>query len=101
MRFLGRIQKLGIIPVVALDNEKQAEPVGRALCDGGLPCAEVTFRSNAAEAAIRTMASRFPDMLVGAGTVRTVDQVNRALDAGGPVYCEPRLKSQGGCLLPG
>ena len=100
---LGRIQKLGIIPVVALDNEKQAEPVGRALCDGGLPCAEVTFRSNAAEAAIRTMASRFPDMLVGAGTVRTVDQVNRALDAGARFIVSPGLnpKVVAYCLAKG
>lgn len=88
---LERIHRLGIVPVVVLDNVNQAEPVARALCDGGLPCAEVTFRSDAAESAIRAMASRFPDMLVGAGTVRTVDQVNRALDAGARFIVSPGL----------
>ena len=64
---LEKIQKIGIVPVVVLNDAKDAAPLAKALCDGGLPCAEVTFRTEAAEESIRIMAEQFPQMLVGAG----------------------------------
>ena len=66
---LEQFKKIGIIPVVVLDDAKDAKPLGQALMEGGLPCAEVTFRTEAAEESIRIMSQEFPDMLVGAGTV--------------------------------
>lgn len=88
---LKRIEKTGIIPVVVLDDAKDAEPLARALCDGGLPCAEVTFRTPAAEESIRIISEKFPEMLVGAGTVLTTDQVDRAVDAGAKFIVSPGL----------
>ena len=76
---LEKIQKIGIVPVVVLNDAKDAAPLAKALCDGGLPCAEVTFRTEAAEESIRIMAEQFPQMLVGAGTVLTTEQVDRAV----------------------
>ena len=76
---LEKIQKIGIVPVVVLDDAKDAAPLAKALCEGGLPCAEVTFRTAAAEESIRIMAKEFPEMLVGAGTVLTTAQVDRAM----------------------
>ena len=70
-----QFRKIGIVPVVVLDDAKDAKGLGQALCEGGLPCAEVTFRTAAAEESIRIMAKEFPDMLVGAGTVLSVEQV--------------------------
>ena len=75
-------QNLGIIPVIKIDNAKAAEPLAKALCEGGLPVAEVTFRTDAAEDAIRLMIEACPDMLVGAGTVLTIEQVDKAVAAG-------------------
>lgn len=71
---LEKISKIGIVPVVVLDDAKDAKPLAEALIKGGLPCAEVTFRTAAAEESIRIMAGEFPEMLVGAGTVLTTDQ---------------------------
>ncbi len=88
---LKRIEKTGIIPVVVLDDAKDAEPLARALCDGGLPCAEVTFRTPAAEESIRIISEKFPEMLVGAGTVLSTDQVDRAVDAGAKFIVSPGL----------
>ena len=79
---LEKISKIGIVPVVVLDDAKDAEPLAEALIKGGLPCAEVTFRTAAAEESIRIMAQKFPEMLVGAGTVLTTEQVDRAVNAG-------------------
>ena len=76
------IQKMGVLPVVVLDDAKDAEPIAKALVEGGLPCAEVTFRTEAAEESIRIMTKEFPEMIVGAGTVLTIDQVDRAVTAG-------------------
>ena len=83
--------KIGIIPVVVLDEPKDAAPLAKALCENGLPCAEVTFRTAAAEEVIRIMAREFPDMLVGAGTVLTKEQVDRATDAGAKFIVSPGL----------
>jgi 2-dehydro-3-deoxyphosphogluconate aldolase/(4S)-4-hydroxy-2-oxoglutarate aldolase len=86
---LEQFQKLGIIPVVVLDEVKDAEPLAKALCDGGLPCAEVTFRTAAAEEAIRIISEKYPQMLVGAGTVLTTEQVDRAVAAGAKFIVSP------------
>lgn len=88
---LKQIEKVGIVPVVVLDDVKDAEPLAKALCEGGLPCAEVTFRTAAAEESIRIMSEKFPDMLVGAGTVLTTEQVDRAVAAGAKFIVSPGL----------
>lgn len=88
---LAKIQKIGIVPVVVLDDAKDAAPLAKALCDGGLPCAEVTFRTAAAEESIRIMSEQFPQMLVGAGTVLTTEQVDRAVAAGAKFIVSPGL----------
>ena len=83
------IQKMGVVPVVVLNDAKDAVPLARALCEGGLPCAEVTFRTDAAEESIRIMTTEFPEMLVGAGTVLTTGQVDRAVAAGAKFIVSP------------
>lgn len=88
---LTQIQTIGIVPVVVLNDAKDAKPLAKALCAGGLPCAEVTFRTSAAEESIRIMSTNFPDMLVGAGTVLTTDQVDRAVAAGAKFIVSPGL----------
>lgn len=88
---LERIKEMGIVPVVVIDDVKNAIPLAKALCEGGLPCAEVTFRTDAAEEAIHIMAEQFPDMLIGAGTVLTIDQVDRAVAAGAKFIVSPGL----------
>ena len=76
------IARYGVVPVVVLNDPAEALPVADALLKGGLPVAEVTFRTAAAEEAIRIIAAERPAMLVGAGTVLTIDQVDRAVAAG-------------------
>lgn len=93
-KVLEQIEKIGIVPVVVLENEKDAVPLAKALCEGGLPCAEVTFRTEAAEASIRAISKAFPDMLVGAGTVLTVEQVQKAVDAGARFIVSPGLNPE-------
>lgn len=88
---LEKISELKIVPVVVLNDAKDARPLAKALVDGGLPCAEVTFRTDAAEESIRIMAEEYPDMLVGAGTVLTTDQVDRAVAAGAKFIVSPGL----------
>ena len=79
---LQRIYEIGIVPVIAIDDAEKAVPLARALVRGGLPAAEVTFRTAAAEEAIRRIVAEVPEMLVGAGTVLTKEQADRAIDAG-------------------
>ena len=88
---LKKIQEIGIVPVVVLDDAKDAAPLAKALIDGGLPCAEVTFRTEAAEECIRIMSEQFPEMLIGAGTVLTTEQVDRAVAAGAKFIVSPGL----------
>ena len=88
---LKKINVIGIVPVVVLNDAKDAAPLAKALCDGGLPCAEVTFRTDAAEESIRIMSEQFPEMLVGAGTVLTTDQVDSAVAAGAKFLVSPGL----------
>ena len=70
-----KFEKIGVIPVIVIDEAKNAEPLAEALVAGGLPCAEITFRTQAAEESIRIMTQKYPDMMVGAGTVLNVEQV--------------------------
>lgn len=86
---LEQIQNYTIVPVVVLEDAKDAAPLAKALAEGGLPCAEVTFRTDAAEESIRIMASEYPEMLVGAGTVLTTEQVDRAVNAGAKFIVSP------------
>ena len=88
-KVLEEISKIGILPVVVLEDAKDAKPLAQALCAGGLPCAEVTFRTEAAEESIRIMSESFPEMLVGAGTVLTTEQVDRAVNAGAKFIVSP------------
>jgi 2-dehydro-3-deoxyphosphogluconate aldolase/(4S)-4-hydroxy-2-oxoglutarate aldolase len=88
---LEQLSKLKIVPVIALNDAKDAKPLAKALCDGGLPCAEVTFRTAAAAASIRAMTEAFPDMLVGAGTVLTPAQADQAIEAGAKFIVSPGL----------
>lgn len=83
------IRELGVVPVVVLEDAKDAEPLAKALCEGGLPCAEVTFRTGAAEESIRRMTASYPEMLVGAGTVLTKEQVDRAVAVGAKFIVSP------------
>ena len=84
-----QLQKFGVVPVVVLNDAKDALPLAKALIEGGLPCAEVTFRTEAAEESIRRMAAEYPQMLVGAGTVLTTEQVDRAVNAGAKFIVSP------------
>lgn len=79
---LQRIYEIGIVPVIAIEDADQAVPLAKALVAGGLPAAEVTFRTEAAEEAIRRIVAEVPEMLVGAGTVLTKEQADRAIAAG-------------------
>ena len=88
---LEEIGKLGIVPVVAIDDAKNARSLAQALCRGGLPVAEVTFRTAAAEEAIRVMAGEFPEMLIGAGTVLSPEQADKAIAAGAKFIVSPGL----------
>ena len=83
------LYRIGIVPVIAIDDAKDAEPLAKALIDGGLPAAEVTFRTAAAEEAIRIISSKFPEMIVGAGTVLNKDQADRAKAAGAKFIVSP------------
>jgi len=87
---LSTLTAVRLVPVVVLDNAADAGPLGAALVAGGLPVAEVTFRTSAAADAIRTLADR-GDMLVGAGTVLTADQVDLAVAAGASYVVSPGL----------
>lgn len=86
---LERIGELGIIPVVKMEKAEDALPLGRALIDGDLPIAEITFRTSAAEESIKTLTGGLPNLLVGAGTVLTVEQVKKAVSAGAKFIVSP------------
>ena len=83
------IRKIGIVPVVKLDKVKDAVPLAKALISGGLPCAEITFRTPAAEESIKNISKEFPEMLVGAGTVLTLEQLDKAISAGAKFVVSP------------
>ena len=106
---LERVSNIGIVPVIAIEDAAKAVPLAKALVAGGLPAAEVTFRTAAAEEAMRAIVNEVPDMLVGAGTVLTPDQADRALAAGARFIVTPGFNpemvkyvlSKGGLIMPG
>jgi len=86
------IKQLGtVVPVIALARAEDGPALARALLAGGIPCAEITFRTAAGEDAIRRIAAEVPEMLVGAGTVLTVDRAERARKAGAKFVVSPGL----------
>ncbi|MDR0456772.1 MAG: bifunctional 4-hydroxy-2-oxoglutarate aldolase/2-dehydro-3-deoxy-phosphogluconate aldolase [Treponema sp.] len=86
---LEKLGKTGIVPVIKIDDAEKAVPLAKALAAGGVPCAEITFRTAQGEEAIRRIAGEAPEVLVGAGTVLTVDQVDRAIGAGAQFIVSP------------
>lgn len=109
MDMFKTIYELGIIPVVAIDDADKAVPLAKALSQGGLPAAEITFRTAAAEESIRRITKECPDVLVGAGTVLTKEQADRAVAAGAKFIVTPGfnpemiayIKSLGIPMMPG
>lgn len=87
--FYAQVEKTGVVPVVVLERAEDAVPMGNALAEGGLPAAEVTFRTAAAADCIRAMSAACPSILVGAGTVVNLDQCKRAVDAGARFIVSP------------
>ena len=87
-----KISAIGVVPVIKLTNPtRDAKPLADALCAGGVPVAEITFRAAGAADAIRIMAESHPEMLVGAGTVLTTAQVDEAVNAGASFIVTPGL----------
>ena len=86
---IEKIKEMGVVPVVAIENAADAPRLGAALSAGGLPCAEITFRTAAAPEAIRLMAAECPDVLVGAGTVLSVEQAETAVANGAKFIVTP------------
>ena len=87
-----KVQSIGVVPVIKLNNpDRDAVPLAKALIDGGVPVAEVTFRAAGAAKAIKAMHDAYPEMLVGAGTVLTTDQVDEAMAAGAQFIVTPGM----------
>ena len=90
-----KIAKIGVVPVIKLNHpERDAADLGRALCAGGVPVAEITFRAEGADRAIRLMKEACPEMLVGAGTVTTTGQIDRVLAVGGEFIVTPGFDAE-------
>ena len=89
MEIMDKLGQLGVIPVVKIEQAGQAPALAEALCKSGLPCAEITFRTDTAEEAIRLIAAAQPEMIVGAGTVLSVAQAQKAVDAGSRFIVSP------------
>ena len=109
MNTYEKIKECKMIPVIALENTKDAKPLAKALYEGGLKSAEVTFRCEGAEVCIKAMKEEYPDMLVGAGTVLSKEQVDKALEAGAEFIVSPGLSEEiveycmtkNVCVIPG
>ena len=86
---LKQIGDYGIVPVIKIEDAEKAVPLAKALANGGLPLAEVTFRTKAAAQAIKNITEAMPEMLVGAGTVLTTEQVDQAIAAGSKFIVSP------------
>ncbi|MEZ8383138.1 bifunctional 4-hydroxy-2-oxoglutarate aldolase/2-dehydro-3-deoxy-phosphogluconate aldolase [Vibrio splendidus] len=86
-----RLRDIRIVPVIAINDVAQAVPLAKVLVENGLPCAEVTFRTEAAEESIRLMREAYPELLIGAGTVLTTEQVDTAINAGVDFIVSPGL----------
>ena len=90
-----RIQQIGVVPVIKLNNpERDAALLGKALCKGGVPVAEITFRAAGADKAIRLMKAACPEMLIGAGTVTSTRQIDAVIEAGGDFLVSPGFDSE-------
>ena len=106
---MTELYNIGLIPVIKIENADDAVPLAKALIDGGLPAAEITFRTKCAAEAIKNITEAYPDMLVGAGTVLTTEQVDAAIAAGSKFLVSPGLNpkvtsyalSKGIPMLPG
>ncbi len=94
MDFLEKLSLAGLVPVIAINDAEDAVPLCKALSDGGLPVAEITFRTAAAEEAIRRVHEALPDVLLCAGTVLTTEQVDRAVAAGAAAIVSPGLNPE-------
>ncbi|MCL2593416.1 MAG: bifunctional 4-hydroxy-2-oxoglutarate aldolase/2-dehydro-3-deoxy-phosphogluconate aldolase [Defluviitaleaceae bacterium] len=88
------LYQIGMVPVIKIDDAKDAIPLAKALCDGGIPCAEVTFRTDAAYQAIKNMSENVPEILVGAGTVLSIEQAKLAIEAGAKFIVSPGLNPE-------
>lgn len=89
MDILEKLSLAGLVPVIKVDDAQDAVPLCKALADGGLPVAEITFRTAAAEEAIRLVHEQLPNVILCAGTVLTCDQVDRAINAGAAAIVSP------------
>jgi 2-dehydro-3-deoxyphosphogluconate aldolase/(4S)-4-hydroxy-2-oxoglutarate aldolase len=89
-----KLYEVGLIPVIKIEDAEKAVPLARALCEGGLPAAEITFRTAAAADAIRNIKKALPDMLLGAGTVLTTEQADAAIEAGASFIVAPGLNPE-------
>ncbi len=90
MTIADRFEELGVVPVITIQNKTEAEPLGEALVAGGLPCAEITLRTDAALDALRLLTSQ-NEIMAGAGTVLSVEQAKQATDAGAAFLVSPGL----------
>lgn len=88
---IDKISEIGIVPVIKLNNVEDAEALAKALIDGGVPAAEVTFRAEGADIVIKAMLDAYPDMIVGAGTVLNLEQAKRAVAAGAKFIVSPGI----------
>ena len=108
-KMIDELYSIGLIPVIKIENADDALPLAKALIDGGLPAAEITFRTSCAAEAIKKITEAYPEMLVGAGTVLTTEQVDAAIAAGSKFLVSPGLNpkvtayclSKGVPMLPG
>ena len=91
---MSELYSIGLIPVIKIENPDDAVPLAKALIDGGLPAAEITFRTKCAAEAIKNITEAYPDMLVGAGTVLTTEQVDAAIAAGSKFLVSPGLNTK-------
>ena len=100
---LTKISEIGIVPVIAINDAQKAVPLARALIAGGIPCAEITFRTAQGEESMRRIAGEVPEIMLGAGTVTTVEQVDRAVTAGAKFIVSPgfNLKVASYCIDKG
>jgi len=88
-QIVRQFEQMGVFPIIVIDNPEDAAPLGEALLKGGMPCAEVTFRTAGAAAAIESLAKTFPEMLIGAGTVLKPEQAQQAKDCGARFVLSP------------
>lgn len=86
-----QFSKIGIIPIAVLNDPKDAAPLAEILCKNGLPCVEIAFRTPAAEESVRVISHNFPDILIGAGTIITTEDADRAMNAGATFIVSPGL----------